>query len=89
MTVGGTSDHGPELFTNAGVILALDLTRREITSHASGFRSPYDLDFCPDCRLFASENGPDGLNSTLIFWLTEEVNLTLEGRGYGSHRGLE
>ena len=83
MTVGGTSDHGPELVANAGVILALDLTTGDLTTHASGFRNPYDLTFCPSGQLFASENGPDGLDDSLIFRPPDEVNLILAGRNYG------
>ncbi len=83
MTVGGTSDHGPELVANAGVILAFDLESGDLTSYASGFRNPYDLTFCPSGQLFASENGPDGLDDTLIFRPPDEVNLVLEGRNYG------
>ncbi len=83
MTVGGTSDHGPELVANAGVILAMDLETGALTSYASGFRNPYDLTFCPSGQLFASENGPDGLDDTLIFRPPDEVNLVLEGRNYG------
>ncbi len=83
MTVGGTSDHGPELEPFGGTILTMPIAGGEAELHASGLRNPYDLAFCPDGRLYASDNGPDIIADGVEETAPDEVNLVLPGRNYG------
>ena len=83
MTVGGTSDHGPELEPLGGTILRMELGGGEPEIYASGFRNPYDLAFCPDGRLYATDNGPDQQNEVPANIPWDEVNLIEAGGRYG------
>ncbi|MAG35256.1 MAG: hypothetical protein CL878_03265 [Dehalococcoidia bacterium] len=83
MTVGGTSDHGPEEHRWGGTILRIEPDGTEAAVHARGFRNPYDLAFCPDGRLFATDNGPDQLDAELLYRPADEVNLVQAGADYG------
>ena len=83
MTVGGTSDHGPELEPFGGTILTIPITGGRAELHASGFRNPYDIAFCPDGRLYATDNGPDNIADGVDVTAPDEVNLVLPGRDYG------
>jgi glucose/arabinose dehydrogenase len=84
MTVGGTSDHGPELNPLGGTILTMPVDGGgAVDIYARGFRNPYDIAFCPDGRLYASDNGPDSINDDVDETAPDEVNLVLEGRNYG------
>ena len=91
MTLGGTSDHGPEDSPIAGSILVMNRDGSELSVHASGFRNPYDLDFCSDGRLFATDNGPDQFGvlvdemttGKLVYSPPDELNQVYEGRNYG------
>jgi glucose/arabinose dehydrogenase len=51
--------------------------------YASGFRNPYDIAFCPDGRLYASDNGPDFIADDTDETAPDEVNLVLPGLNYG------
>ena len=83
MTVGGTSDHGPELEPFGGTILTMPVEGGEPRIHARGFRNPYDIAFCPDGRLYASDNGPDFIAADSLETAPDEVNLIVEGGDYG------
>jgi glucose/arabinose dehydrogenase len=83
MTVGGTSDHGPELEPLGGTILTMALAGGTADLLAEGFRNPYDIAFCPDGRLYASDNGPDNIADGVDETAPDEVNLVLPGRDYG------
>jgi glucose/arabinose dehydrogenase len=83
MTVGGTSDHGPELEPLGGTILTMPIAGGTADIYASGFRNPYDIAFCPDGRLYASDNGPDFIADGVDETAPDEVNLILPGRNYG------
>jgi glucose/arabinose dehydrogenase len=83
MTVGGTSDHGPELEPLGGTILTMALAGGTADLLAEGFRNPYDIAFCPDGRLYASDNGPDNIADGVDETAPDEVNLVLPGRNYG------
>ena len=81
--VGGTSDHGPELDPVAGSILSVDPDTGEYQVYARGLRNPYDLAWCHDGQLFATDNGPDSLDETLVYTPPDELNLILPGKNYG------
>jgi len=83
MTVGGTSDHGPELEPLGGTILTMPIAGGKADIYATGFRNPYDIAFCPDGRLYASDNGPDSTADDVDQTSEDEVNLVLQGRNYG------
>jgi glucose/arabinose dehydrogenase len=84
MTVGGTSDHGPENHPLGGTIMAMPLDRNsEPRVYARGLRNAFDLTFCPDGRLYASDNGPDQMDLPVEETYPDEVNLILEGGHYG------
>ena len=83
MTVGGTSDHGPEVEPLGGTILTMPVAGGTADVYATGFRNPYDLAFCPDGRLYASDNGPDEISDGVQETAPDEVNLVLPGRNYG------
>jgi len=83
MTVGGTSDHGPEVEPLGGTILTMPIAGGTADLYASGLRNPYDIAFCPDGRLYASDNGPDQLADDVTETTPDEVNLVLPGRNYG------
>lgn len=81
--VGGTSDHGPELDPVAGSILSIGPDTGEYQVYARGLRNPYDLAWCHDGQLFATDNGPDTRDGTLVYGPPDELNLILPGRNYG------
>lgn len=90
MTLGGTSDHGPEDSDIAGNILVMNRDGTGLSVHAKGFRNPFDLTFCSDGRLFATDNGPDRPESItnptpgqLGYRPPDELNLVIPGRNYG------
>ena len=59
IALGGTSDHGPEDHPLGGTILVTDIPSGPLEIYASGLRNPYDLAFCSDGQLYATDNGPD------------------------------
>jgi glucose/arabinose dehydrogenase len=83
MTVGGTSDHGPEVEPLGGTILTMPTAGGTADGYATGFRNPYDIAFCLDRRLYASDNGPDEISDGVEETAPDEVNLVLQGRNYG------
>ena len=86
IAVGGTSDHGPEAHPLGGVIAVTELTGKPLEIYASGFRNPYDIAFCDDGRLYATDNGPDlvrGNDESLVYTPPDELNLVIEGADYG------
>jgi glucose/arabinose dehydrogenase len=83
MTVGGTSDRGPELQPLGGTILTMTTAGGTADIHATGLRNPYDIAFCPDGRLYASDNGPDQTPEDVLLMAPDEVNLVEEGGDYG------
>ena len=91
MTLGGTSDHGPEDSPLAGSVLVMNRDGADLSVYANGFRNPYDLTFCSDGRLFATDNGPDRLGvlvdemttGKLVYNPPDELNQVYEGRNYG------
>jgi glucose/arabinose dehydrogenase len=83
MTVGGTSDHGPEREPLGGKILTMPVDGDTAEILASGFRNPYDIALCGDGRLYASDNGPDTIADGVDETAPDEVNLVLSGLNYG------
>ena len=90
LTLGSTSDHGPEESDIAGSILTINPDGTDLTVYARGFRNPFDLDFCSDGKLFATDNGPDQLNfnedpstDRLVYRPPDELNLVDRGKNYG------
>jgi glucose/arabinose dehydrogenase len=86
MTVGGTSDHGPELEPLGGTILTMTTAGGTADIYATGLRNPYDIAFCPDGRLYASDNGPDEVAEGVGETAPDEVNLLRQGGDYGYPR---
>src|SRR5690606_3749487 len=43
----------------------------------------YDLAYCPDGRLFATDNGPDQISERLPYIPWDEINLIVDGGHYG------
>lgn len=91
MTLGSTSDHGPEESPIAGSVLVMNRDGTDLSVYANGFRNPYDLAFCSDGRLFATDNGPDKVGvfvdemttGKLVYSPPDELNQIYEGRNYG------
>ena len=83
ITVGSTTDHSEEPEPLAARILVIDLDGSNLETYATGLRNPYGLAFLPDGRLFATDNGPDQLDETLLYVPAEELNLIVEGGDYG------
>ena len=87
MTLGSTSDHGPEESDIAGSVLVANRDGTELSVYARGFRNPFDLTFCPDGNLFVTDNGPDLLdfegNNKLVYRPPDELNLVQKGKDYG------
>lgn len=82
--LGGTSDHGPEDHPFAGSILVSELGGAPLEIFATGFRNPYDLAFCSDGRLYATDNGPDQItDESLVYFPPDELNLVEAGADYG------
>ncbi|KAA3644772.1 MAG: hypothetical protein DWQ07_15310 [Chloroflexi bacterium] len=82
-TVGSTTDHSEEPEPLAAKIHVIDLDGENLETYATGVRNPYGLAFLPDGRLFATDNGPDQLDETLLYVPAEELNLIVEGGDYG------
>lgn len=86
IALGGTSDHGPENHPLGATILVTDLAGGPLEIYASGLRNPYDLAFCSDGQLYATDNGPDQVkvdDESLIYTPPDELNLVIEGADYG------
>ncbi len=83
LTVGSTSDHGPEESPIAGSVMTVNPDGTDLTVYANGFRNPFDLSFCSDGRLFATDNGPDQPKDTLLYRPPDELNLIQKGKNYG------
>jgi len=85
ITLGATTDHGPEPDPLAGSILVFDESDGSLVKFAHGVRNSYDLAFCPSgsTALYATDNGPDRLDETLRFVPPDELNLIEEGKNYG------
>lgn len=76
MTLGATSNSGPEDHPLAGSILVSNLDGSDLRVYARGMRNPYDLVFTSTGLLIASDNGPDGN-------FPDELNLIQEEGNYG------
>ena len=83
LTVGSTSDHGPEESPIAGSVMTVNPDGTDLTVYANGFRNPFDLAFCSDGTLFATDNGPDQPRDTLLYRPPDELNLIQKGKNYG------
>ena len=83
LTLGGTSDHGPEEHPLAGAILVSDLDGSNLRVYASGMRNSYDLTFNSSGQLFATDNGPDFQDQRLNWSPPGELNLVEAGEYYG------
>lgn len=78
MTLGGTSDHGPENHPLAGSILVANPDGSDLRVYARGLRNPYDLTFTTTGLRIASDNGPD---SDMVG--PDELVHVQEGGNYG------
>ena len=83
LTLGSTSDHGPEEHPLAGSILVSNLDGSDLQVYASGLRNSYDLTFNSSGQLFATDNGPDFQDQTLNWSPPDELNLVEAGEFYG------
>jgi putative membrane-bound dehydrogenase-like protein len=85
ISVGSTSDHGPlnPEYRYESSILRVNPDGSELEVFATGFRNSYDITFSPDGRLFAADNAPDSLDTSLPFYPPEELNYIVEGGDYG------
>ena len=83
ITLGGTSDHGPEEHPTAGSILVADLDGSNLKVFARGLRNPYDITFTPAGLLLATDNGPDFQDKRLNWSPPDELNLVFEGANHG------
>lgn len=83
LTLGSTSDHGPEEHPLAGSILVSELDGSELRVYARGLRNPYDLTFNSSGQLFATDNGPDFQDQRLNWSPPDEINLVEAGKNYG------
>jgi hypothetical protein len=84
MAAGGSSNRGPENETLGGTVLSFDDEGNDMQVFATGLRNSYDIDFCPDGRMYATDNGPehpDGFE--LAFRPPDELNNVEEGKDYG------
>ena len=79
MAVGSTTDASVETREYAASILAIDPETGDIEVFATGVRNPFDLAFNEHGDLFATDNGPDSLESTP----GDELNHIIEGQDYG------
>ena len=83
LTLGGTSDHGPEEHPLAASILVSEPDGSDLRVYATGMRNPYDLTFNSSGQLIASDNGPDVQDQRLNWSPPDELNLVEEGGHYG------
>jgi putative membrane-bound dehydrogenase-like protein len=85
LSVGSTSDHGPlnPDYPYESSILRMNPDGSELEVFATGFRNSYDITFSPDGELFAGDNAPDSLDTSLPFYPPEELNFVVEGGDYG------
>ncbi len=82
--IGSSTDHGPASDNPLeGSIVRFDADGSNLEVFASGFRNPYDLLFTPGGDLFAGDNAPDVLDSTLRYMPPEELNHVRQGEHYG------
>ncbi len=79
ITLGSSSDHGPELDPQTGSILKARADGSDLQVYATGLRNPYDLVFTPDGNLFATDNGADYVDPPP----PDELNHIVEGGHYG------
>lgn len=83
MTLGGTSDHGPENHPLAGAVLTANNDGSGLRVYAPGLRNSYDLAFDSKGTLIATDNQPDVLDTDLTWEPPEELNIIREGENYG------
>lgn len=77
--VGATSDAAEEKYALASTILSANPDGSDLTVYARGLRNPYDLAFNAQGDLFATDNGPAGLDPAP----DDELNYIVEGGHYG------
>lgn len=77
--VGATSDRSEETYEYAATILSANPDGSDLRTFATGVRNPYRLAFNSQGDLFATDNGPDGMEVTP----GDELNHIVEGRDYG------
>jgi glucose/arabinose dehydrogenase len=81
--IGSTSDHNPEKAAYAASIVSVNLDGSDLKVFATGLRNPYGLAFSADGQLFATDNGPDHIDSTLAYYPPDELNQITAGGNYG------
>jgi glucose/arabinose dehydrogenase len=77
--VGATSDSSVETRQYAASIVSAKADGSDLSVFATGVRNPYRLAFNSKGDLFATDNGPDALESTP----PDELNHIVEGGNYG------
>lgn len=77
--VGSTSDRSEETYEYAATLLSANPDGSDLRTFATGVRNPYRLAFNSQGDLFATDNGPDGLDVTP----GDELNHIVEGGDYG------
>jgi len=80
VTLGGTSNTGPENHPLAGSILTANTDGSELKVYARGMRNPYDLVFTSSGLLVATDNGPELEEGTPV---PDEVNVVIANGHYG------
>lgn len=83
VTLGGTSDHGPEIHEQAGSVLSMEKDGSEMIVFAKGLRNPYGITRCPDGEIYVSDNGPDQLDKNLLDYPPDELNKVVNGGFFG------
>lgn len=77
--VGSTTNNAPETYQYAASVLSVRPDGSDLRVFATGVRNPYRLAFNSEGDLFATDNGPDGLEITP----GDELNHIVEGSSYG------
>lgn len=83
MTIGGTSDHGPETSDIAGSVISTNLDGSDLMIVAKGLRNAYGITDCPDGDIYVSDNGPDQIDDRLMDFPPDEINRIIFGMDYG------
>lgn len=78
-SVGSTTNASQETYPNAAKIFSVNPDGSDLTVFAQGVRNPYDLAFNQAGDLFATDNGPDGFETTP----GDELNHIVAGGDYG------
>ena len=82
ITNGSTCDECVEPDERAASILTANADGSDLTIYATGLRNPYDIAFDSQGRLWATDNGSDGIEAPFCETI-DELNLIERGADYG------